>query len=155
LDDRYHRIGRITYELLDRLTLSGRFDVTLFVGRGQRSGRFDIDRIGVRPGVRLVHVDHALTSAGQYLRWPAALRRASIDVALFPYHLGASMFGGGRRFAIVHDCILEADRRFAPDARTADRAGAVSTGPMDVHPDERSIKVGRSIRKSPPSARRW
>ena len=28
------------------------------------------------------------------------------------------MFGGGRRFAIVHDCILEADRQFAPDART-------------------------------------
>jgi hypothetical protein len=57
--------------------------------------------------------------------------------------------------SLVHDCILEADRRFAPDARTADRAGAVNTGPLDVHPNDRSIKVGRSIRKSPPSARRW
>jgi glycosyltransferase involved in cell wall biosynthesis len=118
LDDRYHGIGRITYELLDRLTLSGRFDVILFVGRGQRSGRFDIDRIGRRQGVRLVHFDHALTSVGQFLRWPAALRRCRIDVALFPYHLGASMLGADRRFAIVHDCILEADRRFAPDTRT-------------------------------------
>ncbi len=118
LDDRYHGIGRITYELLDRLTHSGRFDVTLFVSRDQQSGRFDIDRIGLRPGVRLVHFDHALTSAGQFLRWPAALRRSRIDIALFPYHLGASMVGGGRRFAIVHDCILEANRQFAPDIRT-------------------------------------
>jgi hypothetical protein len=118
LDDRYHGIGRITYELLDRLTQSGPFDITLFVARGQRSGRFDIDRIVRRSGVRLAHFDHALTSASQFLRWPAALRRSRIDLVLFPYHLGASMFGGGERFAVVHDCVLEADRQFAPNART-------------------------------------
>ena len=118
LDDRYHGIGRITYELLDHLTTDERFDTTLFVSRRQLSGRFDIDRISGRPGVRVVHFDHALTSATQFLRWPAALARAQVDLTLFPYHLGASMFGGGTRFAVIHDCIMEADRRFAPDART-------------------------------------
>jgi glycosyltransferase involved in cell wall biosynthesis len=95
-----------------------RFEITLFVSPRQLSGRFDIDRVAGRPGVRLVHFDHALTSATQFLRWPAALRRAQVDITLFPYHLGASLFGGGRRFAVIHDCILETDRRFAPDART-------------------------------------
>jgi len=118
LDDRYHGIGRITYELLDRLTLDERFHITLFVGAKQLSDRFDIDRVARRPEVRLVHFNHALTSMTQFLRWPGALRRAQVDIVLFPYHLGAALFGGGTRFAVVHDCILETERRFAPSSRT-------------------------------------
>ena len=118
LDERYHGIGRITYELLDRLTRSRRFEITLFLSPHQRPGRFDIAAISARPGVRVVEFDAALTSATQILRWPAALRRAGVDIAVFPYHLGASVVGARRRFAIVHDCILEAERRFAPNTRT-------------------------------------
>ena len=113
LDDRYHGIGRITYELLDRLTADGG-EVTIFLRHQQRSARFDISELAARPGVRIVYFEPAVTSALQFVRWPGALRRSQVDVALFPYHLGASLFGGRRRFAIVHDCILETDRKFAP-----------------------------------------
>jgi glycosyltransferase involved in cell wall biosynthesis len=118
LDDRYHGIGRITYELLDRLTGVPGIELTLFLRNQPESDRFDIDTLTGRPGVRVVRFDDPLTSVTQFLRWPGVLRRAGVDAVLFPYHLGASLLGAKRRYSIVHDCILEADKRFAPDART-------------------------------------
>ena len=118
LDDRYHGIGRITYELLDRLTGVDGIELTLFLRNTPESDRLDIDALTSRPGVRVVRFDDPLTSVTQFLRWPRVLRRSGVDAMLFPYHLGASLFGARRRYSIVHDCILEADKRFAPDART-------------------------------------
>ncbi len=119
LDERYHGIGRSTYELLVAATAAHpEWEFVLFTNRTQRTDRFDLDALTSRPGVHTASFDHELTAVGQYLRWPAALRAARVDVALFPYHLGAALSGRARRFAIVHDCILEADPRFAPDRRT-------------------------------------
>lgn len=118
LDDRYHGIGRITYELLDRLTGIEGVEITLFLRNQPESDRLDIDALTARPGVRVVRFDESLTSVTQFVRWPRVLRRSAVDAVLFPYHLGASFFGAKRRYSIVHDCILEADKRFAPDTRT-------------------------------------
>ena len=118
LDDRYHGIGRITYELVDRWADQPGWTITLFLNRTQRSERFQLDRLTSRPSVRVVYFDQQLTSARQFVKWPGALRRADVDVALFPYHLGASLFGAKTRFSIVHDCIFEENSRFAPDTRT-------------------------------------
>lgn len=118
LDDRYHGIGRITYELFDLLAGVDGLELTLFLREHPESDRFDIDALTSRPGVAVARFDDPLTSVTQFLRWPRALRRSGVDAMLFPYHLGASVIGGGRRYAIIHDCILEADKRFAPSGRT-------------------------------------
>jgi glycosyltransferase involved in cell wall biosynthesis len=118
LDDRYHGIGRTTFELVKRLAGSGEFEVVLFTSATQRTERFDLTALTSLAPVRQASFDPPLTSVLQFARWPLALRREGIQVALFPYHLGASLLGGGRRWSIVHDCILEADPRFAPDRRT-------------------------------------
>ena len=118
LDDRYHGIGRITYELLDRLIDVDGVELTVFLRDHPESERFDIDALTGRPGVRVIRFDEPLTSVTQFARWPTVLRAANLDAVVFPYHLGASVLGGGRRYAIVHDCILEEDTRFAPDTRT-------------------------------------
>src|SRR5690349_6421680 len=100
LDDPYHGIGRMTYDVVDRLTVDQGFDITLLMRLRQRLCRLHIARISGRPGVRIARFDHELTSGTQFLRWPATLRRARVDITLFPYHLGASLFGGGHRFAV-------------------------------------------------------
>jgi glycosyltransferase involved in cell wall biosynthesis len=118
LDDRYHGIGRITFELLQRLSLFPGWEITLFLSHDQQSDRFDIADLLSRPSVRIRYFDESLTSVTQFLRWPRVLKRSGVDAILFPYHLGASLFSRSRRFAIVHDCIFEANPRFAPDTRT-------------------------------------
>lgn len=119
LDDRYHGIGRSTFELVSAAAQAHpHWKLVLFLNDTQRTDRFDLDALLARPNVTTARFDHELTSVGQYLRWPAALRAAGVDVALFPYHLGAALTGRARRFGVVHDCILEADPRFAPDRRT-------------------------------------
>ncbi|GGL91362.1 glycosyltransferase family 4 protein [Nakamurella endophytica] len=118
LDDRYHGIGRITYELVERLAARPGWDITLFVNHSQRSDRLDVGALTAHESVHTETFDHAVTSVSQFLRWPGALRRSGVDLVLFPYHLGAALSGRARRWTVVHDCILEQDRRFAPDART-------------------------------------
>jgi glycosyltransferase involved in cell wall biosynthesis len=61
-----------------------------------------------------------MTAISQQYFWPRALRRARIDISLFPYHLSAPLIGGGQRNVIVHDCIFEEDARYAPDRKTRD-----------------------------------
>ena len=117
LDDRFHGIGRITYELLVRLA-TGEREIVLFLDEGQQSQRFDLDAIAGLPGVRAVPFRHGLSSVTQFLAWPSALRKAGVGVALFPYHLGAAVIGARRRVAVIHDCIFEEDRSYAPDTRT-------------------------------------
>ncbi|MHA3702947.1 glycosyltransferase family 4 protein [Jatrophihabitans sp. YIM 134969] len=118
LDDRYHGIGRITSALLPELARAADVDLVVALRPGQISTRFDVPALTTGLGAEVVHFAPSLSSPAQYLAWPAALRRARADVALFPYNLGAALSGRATRYAIVHDCILESDPRFAPDART-------------------------------------
>jgi glycosyltransferase involved in cell wall biosynthesis len=118
LTDEYHGIGRLAEMLLRRLAGTTEFDVTVFVRPGQTSRRFDIDGLIEGLGYRRATFDLPLTSSLQWLRWPGALRRAGATVTLSLYSLGGPLFGGGRRATFVHDCIMEADARFAPDRRT-------------------------------------
>ena len=118
LDERYHGIARVTEALLRQWAGRADVDVTVFVRAGQRSERFDLPALIEGSGFRRAAFDTALTSPAQWWRWPGALRRAEVDAALFPYHLGAALAGPCRRYAIIHDCIFEADPSFAPDART-------------------------------------
>ena len=118
LDDPYHGIGRITSALLPELAGRPELDVTVVTRVGQQPQRFDLVALTDGLGLRRVEFDHDLTSVGQFLAWPRLLRSLDAEVALFPYNLGASLAGPGRRYAVVHDCIIEADPRFSPDRRT-------------------------------------
>ena len=118
LDDRYHGIGRITEALLRQMATDPNLDVTVFLRDDQHSDRFDVESLIEDNGFRRLSFNHSMTSPAQWLKWPGALRRAGAQAALFPYHLGAALTGRARRYSIVHDCILEADAAFAPDART-------------------------------------
>jgi glycosyltransferase involved in cell wall biosynthesis len=118
LDDKYHGIGRITEALLAGLGNYPDIEVVVFLRPGQTSSRFDVDALISQGGFERASFDLPLTSPMQWLRWPSALSAVRADVALFPYHLGAAVSGRARRYSVVHDCIIEADRAFSPDART-------------------------------------
>ncbi|WP_306215180.1 glycosyltransferase family 4 protein [Actinoplanes sp. RD1] len=118
LSDDYHGIGRFAEMLLRELGGTREFDVTVFVRPGQQSRRFDIDGLIEGLGYRRAHFDLPLTSPLQWVRWPGVLRRAGATVTMSPYSLGGPVAGGGRKCTFVHDCIMEADARFAPDRRT-------------------------------------
>lgn len=118
LDDRYHGIGRITSALLPELAAAEGVDLVVALRPGQTSTRFDVPALTTGLGAEVVDFAPSLSSPTQFVAWPGTLRRARADCALFPYNLGAALSGPARRFAIVHDCIIESDARFAPDART-------------------------------------
>ena len=117
LDDRYHGIGRVTFELINALIVEERFELVLFFNESQRSDRFELAPLLGHPRVRRVTFDYALSNPLQYLFWPTALRRQRAECVLFPYHIGAALTGRPRRFAIIHDCIFESNDEFALSRR--------------------------------------
>jgi glycosyltransferase involved in cell wall biosynthesis len=118
LTDRYHGVGRINFELLQRVADHPDLDIVLFLHPEQDTGRFDLSDLLKQPNVDVRHIRSALTSPVQLLEWPVLLRACRADISLFPYHLGSALFGGSRRYSMLHDCIFETDRTFAPNRRT-------------------------------------
>ena len=119
LDDRYHGIGRVTFELINALIVEDRFELVLFFNSSQRSERYDLAPVLSHPLVHKASFDHAVSSPLQYVFWPAALRKARVDCVLFPYHIGAALVSRPRRYAIIHDCIFESNAEFALDRRAS------------------------------------
>jgi glycosyltransferase involved in cell wall biosynthesis len=117
LVDRYHGIGRVTFELLAELVSDERHEFVVFIDPREPAERFDLDALRSRPNVTLVDFPVTLPSLAQFARWPRALRGQRLDTMLFPYQLGASLVGGGRRMTIVHDCLFEQDPAYAPSRR--------------------------------------
>ncbi|NYD21005.1 glycosyltransferase [Kineococcus aurantiacus] len=113
LTDKYHGIGRVLDQLLQRLVREPDLELVLFHS-GERSQRFDVERFAAFPSVELRRFDLSMDSPRQTPAWWRAARAAGVDLVFHPYHVGAPLVGRGRRAVLVHDCILEADRRFAP-----------------------------------------
>jgi glycosyltransferase involved in cell wall biosynthesis len=118
LSDEYHGIGRLAEMILRKLAGRPDFAVTVFVRRQQLSDRFDVDDLVDGCGHARAIFDLPLTSPLQWVRWPAALRRVAAEITLSPYSLGGPLWGGGRRFTFIHDCIMESTPAFAPNRRT-------------------------------------
>ncbi len=118
LEDRYHGIGRITESLLRQFVGLKDIEVVVFLRKDPDVGRVDPMALTRELGHSAAVFDYPLTSVRQFLCWPHTLRSANVDVAIFPYNLGASLFGSARRYSVVHDCIMEGQRTFAPNART-------------------------------------
>lgn len=113
MQNRYHGIGRHTFELVRHLADR---DVDLVVVRDPtEGGRFDVDGLGAHPSVRLLDLAAPVTSLWMQARWPRLLASVAPDVLLVPYHL-ASPWVHPRvpTVAYVHDCIFETDSAYAP-----------------------------------------
>ncbi|SHG28708.1 Glycosyltransferase involved in cell wall bisynthesis [Jatrophihabitans endophyticus] len=118
LVDRYHGIGRVTFELLSILVDDPQLEFVIFVDPGEPAHRFDVSSLR-RPNVRFVDFPVPLPSPVQFARWPLVLRREPVDLMLFPYQLGACPVGGPRQLTIVHDCLFEQNQTYAPTHRVA------------------------------------
>ncbi len=126
MQDRYHGIGRHTYELLRRLADR---DVHLIVVRDPvRTGRLDVDKLAAAPTVTLVDLAVPVVSPAAQPHWPRLLGTLRPDVLLVPYHLAAPWWHPGvPTVAFVHDCILEADPGYAPGGRRFQLAYRLAT----------------------------
>ncbi|MEV6597193.1 glycosyltransferase family 1 protein [Actinoplanes sp. NPDC051346] len=114
LTDRYHGIGRVTHELVRAMAGTPGVELVVFTGEQSASRRFDLNLMAMLPGVEVVPVALNAVDVRQLWRWRPLLRGAMVDVMVFPYHLGAAPLLGRPAVALVHDCILETDPRFAP-----------------------------------------
>jgi glycosyltransferase involved in cell wall biosynthesis len=109
LTDRYHGIGRVTYELVREMARIPGVELVIFTG-DEPSSRFSLESFDVS----IVPVRMRAVDVRQLWRWRPVLRRSGVDVMVFPYHLGASPLPGKPSVALLHDCILETDPRFVP-----------------------------------------
>jgi glycosyltransferase involved in cell wall biosynthesis len=116
MQDRYHGIGRHTFELLRRLAER---DVELVVVTdSSRLGRIGFPVLSRHPNVALVDLPVPVVSPAAQVALPRLLARTRPDVFLSPYHLAAPLLHPRvPTVAFVHDCIFEADPRFRPGGR--------------------------------------
>lgn len=107
MQDRYHGIGRYTYELLRELSGAA---VDLVVLSHPDGGRFGADELMTRRNVRAVPSRVPVESLRSQWVLARAVRRARPDVVFVPYHLSTPLLS--RRVpvvSVVHDCVLERD----------------------------------------------
>ena len=116
MQDRYHGIGRHTFELVRRLVDD---DVDLVIVRDPtQPGRLDVDGLARHDSVRLVDLPVPVVSPVAQVRWPRLLAGTAPDVLLAPYHLAAPLVHPRvPTVAFVHDCIFESDPSCAPGGR--------------------------------------
>lgn len=126
MQDRYHGIGRHTYELVHRLADR---PVELVIFRDPRErGRLDVESLARRPRVRLVDFPVPVTSPAAQLRWPRVLAATAPDVLLVPYHLATPWIHPRvPTVTFVHDCIIESASAYAPGGRAFRRAYRTAT----------------------------
>jgi len=107
MQDRYHGIGRYTYELLRELSLA---EAELVVLYSPEIGRLDVGGLMTRPGVRAVPSRVPVASLrSQWVLWRAALR-ARPDVVFIPYHLSTPALAARVPVvSVIHDCVFERD----------------------------------------------
>jgi len=117
MQDRYHGIGRHTFELVRQLADR---DVDLIVVRDPtRPGRLDVDGLSRHPAVRLVDLAVPVASSAAQRQWPRLLAATAPDVLLMPYHLATPwLHPRVPTVAFVHDCIFETDPTLAPGGRS-------------------------------------
>ena len=112
IQDRYHGIGRQTFELLRELGSAG-VELEVLVGDAPDT-RLSVHDLPRLDNLRLVPFGSGVASAAQQLRWPGRLRGLRGRILIVPYHLAAPLVAPLPRATFVHDCILEEHPQFAP-----------------------------------------
>ncbi len=118
IQDRFHGIGRYTFELVR--ALAGSQDRLHVLTADAPQSRLRGQDLAGLPGVQLHPVAGELLSPLSQLRWRSVLDRLQPDAVLAPYHLAAPWSHRGvPTVVMVHDCIFEA-------------MPSLSTDPQDV-----------------------
>jgi glycosyltransferase involved in cell wall biosynthesis len=105
MQDRYHGVGRYTYELLRELS---RRTVDLVVLCPPDSGRLCLDELMTRRNVRVVPSGVPVASLRSQWVLGRAVLSARPDVVFVPYHLSTPVLPGRVPVvSVVHDCVFE------------------------------------------------
>jgi glycosyltransferase involved in cell wall biosynthesis len=107
MQDRYHGIGRYTYELLRELSLR---DAELIVLYSPDSGRLDVGELIGRRTVRAIPSRVPVASPRSQWVLSRAVLSAQPDVVFIPYHLSTPVLTGRVPVvSMIHDCVFERD----------------------------------------------
>ncbi len=107
MQDRYHGIGRYTYELLRELSLR---EAQLVVLHSPDAGRLDVAGLISRRTVRGVPSGVPVTSPRSQWVLRQAVLRTRPDVVFVPYHLSTPVLAGRVPVvSVIHDCVFERD----------------------------------------------
>ena len=107
MQDRYHGIGRYTYELLHELSGAAGGPVVLC---HPDSGRLGAGELMTRRNVCAVPSRVPVESLRSQWVLARAMQRARPDVVFIPYHLSTPLLSGRVPVvSVVHDCVLERD----------------------------------------------
>ena len=115
MQDRYHGIGRVTFELLRELCTR---DVKLIVLHSRDSGRLPMSDLLAQPSIQPVPSYAPVASLRSQLELRRAVRRFRPDAVYIPYHLATPWLRlGVPVVTVIHDCFFErqaAERRRWP-----------------------------------------
>ncbi len=107
MQDRYHGIGRYTYELLRELS---RLAVDLVILYSPDTGRLDVSELISRRTVRAVPCRVPVASLRSQWVLSRAVLNTRPDVVFIPYHLSAPVLAGRVPVvSVIHDCVFERD----------------------------------------------
>lgn len=105
MQDRYHGIGRYTYELLRELSLR---EAELIVLYSPDFGRLDVPDLITRRTVRAMPSRVPVASVRSQWALSQAIRSARPDVVFVPYHLSTPVLGRWVPVvSVIHDCVFE------------------------------------------------
>jgi glycosyltransferase involved in cell wall biosynthesis len=115
MQDRYHGIGRYTFELMCELS---RREVDLILLYNPDSGRLDVSRLITQPTVRAVACRVPVASVRSQWQLPRSILTFRPDVVFVPYHLTTPLLHGRVPIvSVIQDCIFE--RNAASDGLSA------------------------------------
>ncbi len=107
MQDRYHGIGRYTYELLRELSLR---EVELIVLYRPDTGRLDVPELITRRTVRAMRSRVPVASPRSQWVLTRAVLSTRPDVVFVPYHLSTPVLAGRIPVvSVIHDCVFERD----------------------------------------------
>jgi glycosyltransferase involved in cell wall biosynthesis len=114
VNDRYHGIGRHTYNLLDALTrLDPDRRYLAYYHPGYRNTRFNMEVLRERSNVELRPIRLPLYLPGEQLVWPLLLARARADLFHSPYVV-LPLLARIRLAMTIHDLIFERHPEYRP-----------------------------------------
>ena len=107
MQNRYHGIGRYTFELLRELSLR---DVDLVILCSTDSGRLDVTELTARPNVRMIASRVPVVSLRSQWELSRTVLACRPDVVFVPYHLSTPLLHGRVPVvSVIHDCVFERD----------------------------------------------
>jgi len=107
MQDRYHGIGRYTYELLRELSLA---EAELVVLYSPDIGRLEVSGLITRPTIRAVPCRVPVASPRSQWVLLRAVLSARPDVVFIPYHLSTPTLAARVPVvSVIHDCVFERD----------------------------------------------